>query len=257
MHFIKLLIPLLLFLGCCVTTGLFAQTGSFMKPNQHAYYYILTPTGFAAPPGQSMFQNGAIALNQYQKTTPRGNSWGIGLIPTLLFGESYMPMWVFGHKRIPLGGRKQSPRSVLNLGGFFVSVPETNDRGSIGTNDVSFFYANSTFGTPEKNFAIGGFAAPTGFGQGKCPWGVSLHGLVRLGRKSCLVTENYAIYNQGKWRPLSVSGWRFWKRRLALDCMLGITKVPWDDNQEIRSFFVPIPWVAVHYNRHRGQTNQP
>lgn len=222
-----------------------------MKPNQHQYYYALTPTGFNAPVGQSMYQNGMLALHQYQKTNQNGNTWGIGMIPLLLLGETQMPVWLFGHKRIPLGSKANRPFSILNMGGFFVSLPKPKDRESEDTNDLSFFYLNTTFGAPEKNFALGGFAAPTGFGKGVCPGGISLHGLTRLGKRTCLVTENYVIRTSSHWVPFSMSGCRFWKRRLALDCMLALTKIPAGASHSGQSRFLPIPWVAVHYNRQR------
>ncbi len=228
-----------------------AQQGYLMKPNQHQYYYCLTPTGFNAPTGQSMVQNGMLALSQYQKTNQNGNTWGLGMIPLLLIGESQMPVWLFGHKRVPLWSRNSKPFSVLNMGGFFASIPRPKGRESEDTNDLSFFYLNTTFGSPEKNFALGGFAAPTGFGKGVYPSGFSLHGLTRLGKYSCLVTENYVIRTSGHWVPFSMSGGRFWKRRLALDCMFALTKIPGSASDSGQSRFLILPWVAVHYNRQR------
>ena len=228
-----------------------AQQGYLMKPNQHQYYYCLTPTGFNAPAGQSMIQNGMLALSQYQKTNQNGNTWGLGMIPLLLIGESQMPVWLFGHKRVPLWGRANRSFGVLNMGGFFVSIPRPKGQESEDTNDLSFFYLNTTVGTPEKNLALGGFAAPTGFGKGKYPSGFSLHGLTRLGKRTCLVTENYVVRTSSHWAPFSMSGCRFWKRRLALDCMFVLTKIPASLSGSGQSRFLFLPWVGVHYNRQR------
>ncbi len=242
----------LLFLCLMLVSDAWAQQGRFYKPNQHQYYYVLTPSGFNAPPGQSMIQNGMIGINQYQKTNFNGNSWGLGLIPTLLLGESYMPVWVFAHKRIPVIKKQNGFKSVLNIGGFFLSIPQTSGDVDSDNIDHSIFYANASFGRPDKNFAIGGFVAPTGFDDRAIPRGVSLHGMVRLGKRSCLVTENYIIQDgKGVWIPFSMGGWRFWKRRLALDTMIFLTPIPERSSHLNRSFFLPIPWISVHYNRQR------
>jgi hypothetical protein len=227
-----------------VCTRSVAQQGVFYQPNPHAYWYFLSPTGFGPPPNSTIYQDGLVAIWQYQRTTANGNTLGIGLIPTLLLGEEYMPMWVSAHRRVPLGGRAGHPAAVANVGGFFLNLPKGGAAGDV--QDFSLFYANCTFGSREKNFALGAAIAPTGFGQNIRPQAITLHGLARLGRRSCLLTENYLIHDRGVWIPCSMAGWRSWRRQMAFDVALFVARVPAGSSVSARRFWLPIPWLAVH-----------
>lgn len=221
-----------------------AQQGIAFPPNPHASWFFLTPTSYAPPPGKAIFQNAMLAGWQYQKTTPRGNTYTIGLIPTLLIGGDQMPVWVSAHRRIPFGGSPKRPAAVANIGGFFMSVPRTEEQPE--DRDLSLFYSNFSFGTREKNFAIGGGFVPSGFGKGVYPQAISLHGLTRLGPRSCLVTENYFIHDRGVWMPCSMSGWRFWRKDMALDLSVLVMRFPSVWRTENKALWIPIPWLAFH-----------
>lgn len=155
-----------------------------------------------------------------------------------------MPMWVSAHRRIPIGGRTSKPATVANIGGFFLSIPKNVEQNE--TRDFSLFYLNFTFGSREKNFAIGGAVIPTGLGQGAHPQAITLHGMTRLGRRSCLVTENYLIHDRGKWIPVSMSGWRGWRKQTAFDIGVMLTRIPAGSRASNTSLWLPIPWLAVH-----------
>jgi hypothetical protein len=221
-----------------------AQQGRAFRPNPHGYWYFLTPTGYGPPAKKTLLQNGMLAATQYQKTNFNGNTTTFGLIPTLLFGGDFMPIWVSAHKRIPIGVTARNPASIANLGGFFLTLPKGSE-GETGR-DFSLFYLNFTFGSREKNFAIGGAIAPTGFGDGIHPQAFTLHGMTRLGRRSCLVTENYIVHDRGAWIPCSMTGWRGWRGRTALDVALLITRVPAGSSASNKRLWLPIPWLAVH-----------
>jgi hypothetical protein len=222
-----------------------AQQGFGFRPNPHGHWYFLTPTGFAAQPKKVVFQDGLLAVWQYQKTTRNGNSVALGLIPTLLAGEQYMPVWVSAHKRMPVGGTRRQPAFTVNAGGFFLSLP--NGATSENDQDLSLFYLNTTFGSREKNFAIGGAIVPTGFGDGIYPQAITLHGLTRLGRRSCLITENYFIHDRGQWIPCSMTGWRRWKRRTAFDAAVLVVRVPGEAEAGRKRIWAAIPWLSVHH----------
>lgn len=232
---------------CCLWTGvsLQAQQGIAYRNNPHAYWYFLTPTGFGPPPKKTFFQNGDLGAFQYQKTTFNGNTTTFGLIPTLLFGGDYMPIWVSGQLRMPIGGSRRQPSVVANLGGFFLSLPKGSEDGN--SQDFSLFYLNCSFGGREKNLAVGAAFAPTGFGRGIHPQALTLHGLTRLGRRSCLITENYIIYDRGEWIPCTMSGWRKWNRQTAFDVALLLARVPAGSSISARATWLPIPWLALHH----------
>lgn len=230
------------FFGCCISCK--AQQGIAYHPNPHATWYYLSPSAFGPLPGKTVFQNGMIAASQYQKTTPRGHTNTIGLIPTLLLGEKDMPIWVSTHRRIPMGGTPKRPATVANLGGFFLSIPQNDELED--ERDLSLFYFNFTFGNRERNLAIGAALIPTGFGKGVHPQAITLHGITRLKRRSCLITENYLVHNRGEWIPVSISGWRFWKKDTAFDLAFFLTKIPGSARTSRQSQWVPIPWLAFH-----------
>lgn len=239
MRFGTLLLLYLLSLG-----HIYAQQGIAYHTSPHASWYYLAPSGFGPMPGKAIFQNGMIAACQYQKTTPRGNTNTIGLIPTMLLGEKDLPVWVSSHRRFPIGGTPKRPSTIANLGGFFLSIPQNNDSGE--STDLSMFYFNFTKGNRERNLAIGGAFFPTGFGKGIRPQAITLHGMTRLKRRSSLITENYIIHDRGAWTPVSISGWRFWKKDTAFDLALILTRLPGAYTGNQRPQWLPIPWLAFH-----------
>lgn len=236
--------PLVIFL-CCFHHA-FAQQGIAFYPNPHASWYFLTPTGYGPPPGKTVYRNGMLAAWQYEKTTANGHTAALGLIPTLLAGESFMPIWVSGQARFPIGGTKRQPAAVANIGGFFLTLPNSDE--ATNNSDFSFFYGNFTFGSREKNFAIGAGIAPTGFGDGIHPSAITLHGLTRLGRRSCLVTENYMIHDRGTWIPCSMTGWRGWRGRTAFDLAVMLVRIPAGSSASQKRLWLPLPWLALHRN---------
>lgn len=221
-----------------------AQQGIAFPFNPHAYWYFLTPSSYGPPPGKAIFQNVMLAAMQYQKTTQRGNTYTIGLIPSLLLGKSAMPVWVSAHRRIPLGGQPEHPFATANIGGFFLSIPKQADERE--GRDLSLFYTNVNFGNREKNFAIGAAVVPTGLRQGGLTHAFTLHGITRLGPRSCLITENYLIHDQGAWLPCSMSGWRGWRKRTALDVSLLLARIPASWRSSNQSSWLPIPWISIH-----------
>lgn len=237
---------LFLFLLIIYSEATVAQQGIAYHANPHSSWYFLTPSGYGPPAKKAILQNGLFAAWQYQKTNPNGNTMAFGFIPTLLIGEQYMPIWLSAHRRIPIGGSKERPATIANLGAFFLSLPN----GSEGSDnqDFSLFYLNFTLGSREKNVAIGGAIAPTGFGQGIHPQAFTLHGLTRLGRRSCLLTENYMVHDRGDWIPCSMSGWRGWNKRTAFDVAFLLTRVPAGSSLSGKRVWLPIPWLAVHHN---------
>lgn len=224
---------------------LFAQQGITYNTNPHGYWYFLSPTGFAPAVRKTTYDNGLLAISQFQKTKPNGTTTALGMVPTLLLGEKYMPVWVSAHRRFPIGGNALRPAAVFNVGGFFLSLP--NNRAEGGDQDFSLFYANLTFGNREHNIAIGAAIAPTGFGKNVYPKAFTLHGLTRLGQHSCLVTENYILYDEGDWIPCSLTGWRRWWNRTSLDLALFVTGIPSNLSVKQGRQWLPLPWIAVHH----------
>lgn len=230
----------LLLLFCKIS----AQQGINYPPNKNSFWYFLSPTAFAPPPGKAIFQNGMLAASQYQKTAPKGNTYTIGLIPTLLLGENEMPVWVSAHRRIPIGRSIKNPSTVANMGGFFLSIP--GNKGERSTRDFSLFYLNFTFGNPDNNISIGGAFLPTGLASNSHAEALALHGMVRLGPRSCLLTENYVIHDRGNWVPISMSGWRGWRKQSALDIGFMLSKIPSDYSSSNQARWLALPWLAFH-----------
>ncbi len=223
-----------------------AQQGVLYRVNPNAYYYFLTPTGFSPPPGRPIYQNALVGICQYQKTNERGTTKGIGLIPSLLLGADYMPVWVFAHRRFPIGGDARHPATILNIGGWFLNLPKSEDAAR-GT-DFSMLYANSTFGTAHKNIAIGVAVVPSGLKNTFIPraHALTLHGMVRLHKRSCLLTENYIIRSRNVWMPCLMGGWRGWKKRTSFDIAILLLGLPPEAGTSNQRQWVPIPWLAVH-----------
>lgn len=248
MHFSQYCFQVVFYLFFISSTA--AQQGVPYHPNPHTSWYYFSPSAFGPPPGKAIFQNGMLAASQYQTTTPRGNTNTIGLIPTMLLGETDMPIWVSSHRRMPIGGNPKRPAAIANVGGFFLSIPQNEEQGEAV--DLSLFYFNFTFGNRERNLAIGGAVIPTGFGKGAHPQAITLHGMTRLKRRSCLITENYVVHDRGRWIPVSISGWRLWRKDSAFDLAFVLTRIPGENRASNQSQWLPLPWLAFHRTLRHG-----
>lgn len=131
-----------------------------------------------------------------------------------------------------------------------------------GENSADAFtmpYANVTLGSLNRSISVGGGLGAY-FGNGRDSEGgftrlqqmpvlMTFHGMARTGRKSCLLSENYIILSQSKVAALSMSGFRFWGRRLAFDLGLLVAPIPSDFlNTETRIWGV-LPWISLHFRR--------
>lgn len=232
---------------------LMAQQGISYPSNPSSSWYFLTPTAFGPEPGKTLFQNAMIGAMQYQKTTLSGNTVAMGMVPTLLLGKNYMPVWLSGHHRIKLGGNAKRPFTTLNTGAFFLSLPKEESQQT--TEDLSVCYFNFSFGSKEKNFAIGAAYMPTGFGEDVNYQALTLHGITRLGRKSCLITENYVLYSKNGWTPVSISGLRLWKKRSAFDLSVMAMRISANQRPSNKSLWLAIPWLSFHQTLRRDPIN--
>ncbi len=247
----KSLYPTLLWLTSF--SPLMAQQGIAFSPNPSNSWYFLTPTSFGPAPGKALFQNAMGIAFQYQKTTPRGNTVALGTIPTLFIGKQYMPMWMYGHRRFQIGGTTSKPFTTLNTGAFMMSIPHSEVRR--GTYDVAAAYFNFNFGTREKNFAIGAAYLPRSFEDGHHFRVITLHGMTRLGRRSCLITENYLVSTKGSWVPASISGFRIWKKRSAFDFSILSMRIPASLRTVDKARWLAIPWLSFHQTLRRDPIN--
>jgi hypothetical protein len=220
------------------------------RPNPFAHQYFLGPTGFAQKPNKRHAQLFEGLLLQIQHVQPNGRTVVWGAIPPLMLGGN-SPVWWMLQNRYP---KYKSRGPILNWGckaiGFRVSEQKAGA--------LAMPYASLTLGTPDHHLTLGG-----GFGLSVVPnlsdegpnnfWGktpvATLHGMVRLGRRSCLLTENYLFPVGRNWAAISFSGYRRWGKRLALDLGCAIVPFPAEWSDEDKRLLIPLPWISLHFKR--------
>jgi hypothetical protein len=222
-------------------------------PNPFAHQYFIGPTAFAQAPQKRHFQVFEGVLAQHQHVQPNGRTVVWGAVPHLAHtGQS--PLWWMVQNRYPKYARRGP---VLNWG--FMGLAYRESASSAGA--VALPYTSISFGNKNHNLCLGGaLGAQVGKSDPapeasssirRSPWVWTVHGMVRLGLRSCLLTENYIAMRRNEAGALSMSGVRFWGRRWAVD--LGVLVAPVSaallgTDTATRQWGV-LPWVALHWRR--------
>jgi hypothetical protein len=236
--------------GMAAATGAAAQYRLY-KTNPFAHQYFFAPSGFAQDPQKRHLQVFEGVFAQHQHVQPNGRTVLWGAIPPLIpRGET--PIWWAIQNRYP----KNATRGpILNWGCMALMYRQDRDNSSA----IMVPYTSVTLGTPDLMLTAGGGLGAYTDGRNpengrtmlrKIPPVITMHGMARIGRRSCLITENYVLLQNERWSAVSMNGVRYWKKRLALDIgmvLAPITEPGWPTGIE-RNWYA-IPWISVHYRR--------
>jgi hypothetical protein len=190
--------------------------------------YFFAPNGYGLKKGESYYQNIWIFYNQYTVGLSDRFSIGFGTMPLFLFNFSPTPIWITPKFSIPLAEEK------VNLGvGALIGDVIGDNTGLFGIT-----YGTVTFGPHDKNFSIGIGYAFAGDEFLSTPL-INIGGLLRVGRKTYLMTENYIISAGGETAGFSIIGGRSMINKSAIDYGLGLPIAPGMD------VFLAIPWLGI------------
>jgi hypothetical protein len=201
------------------------RKGKLWSDNPQATRYLWSPNGYGLRKGEAYYQNVWVFFNQVAYGVTDNFSIGGGMIPLFLFAGAPTPVWITPKVSFPVSKDK------VNLGvGALVGtvIGAGDDVGSAG-----LLYGLSTFGSRDRNFTVGlgyGFAG----GEMASTPVVTASGMLRIGAKGYLLTENYLIRSGGESFGLFMIGGRYIIQKVGLDFGLVIPSgvdetlaIPW------------------------------
>jgi hypothetical protein len=201
--------------------------GELWFSNPHATRSFFGPNGYGLKTGEAYYQNTWVFFNQLSYGITDYFSMGGGVMPLFLLAGSPTPVWITPKVSVPL------IKDKLNLGaGALLSWVIGEDFGfGIG-------YGALTLGQPDKNLTLG---AGWAFADGE--WADSptlmLSGMVRVSKKTYLITENYLIGVTGYSFGILSAGGRSVQKRLAVD--YGLVFPVGEDIDT----FIAFPWLGI------------
>lgn len=219
-------------LSCIQVDREFIKKGEVWMRNLQAARYFYSPNGFGLEKGSGYYQNTWVLFNQASYGFTNCFSLGVGMMPLFLLGGTPTPVWLTPKFSIPVIKEKFSVGGGVLLGAII---------GGENTSPFGITYAVATIGNHDQNMTAGlGYAFSDG-GWSKPV--VNICGMMRVGKKSYLLTENYffSMEDFNSKREITVSvisiGGRTVWPKLSLDYGL-VSSVNLADN------FVAIPWLG-------------
>jgi len=189
--------------------GVVQADGRIWLPNPQSARYFWAPNGYGLDKGEGYYQNIWILYNQVSVGLSKNFSIGAGMLPLFLFGGAPTPVFLVPKFSFPLVKEK------VNLGaGAFLGTVLGEETGVFG-----LLYGTSTFGSRDKNLSVGlayGFA---GDQMMDIPI-INISGMVRVGPRGYLLTENYIITGDGETVVFMSLGGRSIFRNVGLDYSL-------------------------------------
>ena len=146
--------------------------------------YFYSPSGYGLKKGDAYYQNVWIFFNQFSMGFSDYFTAGVGMVPLFLFGGAPTPVWVTPKFSIPVVENKFNIGAGALLGTVI----------GLGEPDGSFgiVYGIGTVGSRDKNFSIG-----VGYGYANGDFAdlpaITFSGMLPVGRRNYLITENYLI----------------------------------------------------------------
>lgn len=217
-----------------------AKDGSYWLDNPQATRYFWTPNGYNLKAGEGYYQNVWIFFNQAVYGITDHFSAGLGMIPLFLFDGEPTPAWITAKYSVPVVENKFN-LGVGALAGTVIGAKNRYDY-EYGTeestnNTFGILYGIATIGSKDKNLNIG---LGWGFAGGEIAKNPTLNisGMIRIGPKGYLITENYLIGTPEETGVITMIGGRSIIRRFGLD--YGLVMPFFED----MGSFVAAPWLG-------------
>ncbi len=161
------------------------KDGKYWFPNPQSTRYFFSPNGYGLKKGEGYYQNIWVLMNSVAIGLTDHVSVGAGMIPLFLFAGAPTPVWVTAKVSIPVVKDKFNLGAGL-LAGTAVGEPDTG---------FGIFYGLATIGSKDRNVTLGGgygFAVDSENGSPM----FNLSGMIRIGPRGYLVTENYLFVSE-------------------------------------------------------------
>lgn len=212
-------------------TSVKTKDGAYWLDNPQATRYFWSPNGYSLKAGEGYYQNVWILANQAVYGISDYFSAGLGMVPLFLFAGAPTPAWITAKFSVPVVKNK------VNLGagalmGTVIGV-EDEDNTTFG-----IFYGMGTIGSRDRNLNIG---LGWGFAGGEIAKNPTLNisGMIRIGPKGYLLTENYIVGTPEETVVITMLGGRSIIKRVGLDYGLVL---PFFEDMDT---FVAIPWLGI------------
>lgn len=195
--------------------------------NPQSTRYFWAPNGYGLRKGEGYFQNTWVLFNQASYGFTNNISVGLGMMPLFLFAGAPTPIWITPKFSIPI------VKDLFNAGGGILIGTLVGEN----TDPVGLAYGVITAGNRDANLTFGMGYGFVGSDFGETPV-FTLGGIIRVSRKSYLLTENYLISADGDGFTLLGLGGRTVWPRVSVDYGLLIPIAP--DMEGL----VALPWLS-------------
>lgn len=192
--------------------------------------YFFAPNGYGLRKGEGYYQNTYLFFNQASYGITDNFTMGFGMIPLFLFDGAPTPVWLTPKIQFPLIKNK------LNFGGgALVGTVLGLESAEEGTNSFGIAYGTLTAGSRNSNLSFG-----LGYGFAGGQWGdypsFNLSGMVRIGQKWYLVTENYMFDAGESTAGMYSAGARLMFPKCSIDFAIM--------EAGAEGSYFPIPWLS-------------
>lgn len=222
-------------------TSVKTKQGTYWLDNPQATRYFWSPNAYSLKAGEGYYQNVWILANQAVYGFTNHLSGGIGMVPLFLFDGAPTPVWVTAKYSVPVVENKFN-LGVGALAGTVIGVNNDDvfgdEDGNSTNNTFGILYGIATLGSKDKNLNIGlGWA----FAEGEIAKNPTLNisGMIRIGPKGYLMTENYIVGTPEETVVITMLGGRSIIRRVGLDYGLVL---PFFEDMDT---FIAIPWLGI------------
>ncbi len=195
----------------------------FTNPQSTRYFWM--PNGYGLKKGEGYYQNIWVLWNQVSYGITDYFSVGGGIVPLFLFAGSPTPIFATAKFSVPVVKNK------VNIAGGAIAGTILGEDGM----GFGILYGLSTFGSPDNNFSIGMGYGFTGEEWAAAPT-FNLSGMLRIGSRAYLLTENYYFPAEGEDYFITSLGGRWIIKKAALDFGLFL---PLNVGE-----FIAFPWLG-------------
>ncbi len=192
--------------------------------NPQSTRYFFSPNGYGLKKGEGYYQNVWVLVNSFAVGVNDYVSIGGGVIPLFLFAGTPTPAYITAKVSIPV------VKDKFNLGAGVLAG------AALGASESGFgiFYGIATVGSKDANLSLGlGYGFVSG-SISKAPM-INVNGMVRIGPRGYLLTENYIFSDANSTTVMLSFGGRTIIKGAGLDYGLlfpvaegfGFFAVPW------------------------------
>lgn len=204
--------------------------GEVQEENNQVMRYFLFSNGYTVRKGETYYQNIWVLFNQITVGLSNRINLSIGTMPLFFFGGTPSPVWANLKVSFPIIKDK-----VSIGGGVLAGAVVGAESGLVGLG-----YGNITLGSRSRNLTLGvGYGFSSQSGSNTLPL-FSLSGMIKIGKKGYLITENHVIgFSSAESLSLISIGGRYVGRKISIDYG-AFTPV----TSGLSSFIV-IPWLGI------------